>query len=75
MAAKVCLRPSGTEPKAKAYVEVCTDPCPAGTPQAAWDETCRAVDNRVQELTTAFVGLAYGTIGLTPSSGADKLSR
>jgi len=73
--AKVCLRPSGTEPKAKAYIEVCTDPCPAGTPEVKWAEICKVADVRVQALATEFVKLAYGTIGQTPPAGADKLSR
>jgi phosphoglucomutase/phosphomannomutase len=73
--AKVCLRPSGTEPKAKAYIEVNTEPCPAGTPEAKWAEICKAADGRVQALATEFAKLAYGTIGQTPPAGADKLSR
>jgi phosphoglucomutase/phosphomannomutase len=73
--AKVCLRPSGTEPKAKAYIEVCTDPCPAGTPAAKWAEICKGADQRVQALATEFVKLAYGTISQSPPVGANKLSR
>jgi phosphoglucomutase/phosphomannomutase len=74
-AAKVCLRPSGTEPKAKAYIEVCGDPWKAGTPQAAWDATCAAIDARVQHVATDFLTQALATIGQTPAPGADKLSR
>jgi phosphoglucomutase/phosphomannomutase len=75
VAAKVCLRPSGTEPKAKAYIEVCGDPWKAGTPQAAWDATCAAIDARVQQIATDFLTHALATIGQTPAPGADKLSR
>ena len=75
VAAKVCLRPSGTEPKAKAYVEVSGQPWKAGTPQAAWDATCAAIDARVQQVATDFLAQALATIGQTPAPGADKLSR
>jgi phosphoglucomutase/phosphomannomutase len=73
--AKVCLRPSGTEPKAKAYIEVCGEPWKAGTPQAAWDSTCARIDTQVQELATDFLTQALATIGQTPAPGAAKLSR
>ena len=52
--AKVCLRPSGTEPKAKAYLEVSGQPLKAGTPQAAWDAACAKIDAQVQALATDF---------------------
>src|SRR5262245_40295854 len=75
LSAKVCLRPSGTEPKAKAYIEVCGDPCKPGTPPAAWNATCAAIDARVQQIATDFLTQALATIGQVPSPGADKLSR
>ena len=37
--AKVCLRPSGTEPKAKAYIEVSCPPMAPGTAPEAWQAT------------------------------------
>jgi phosphoglucomutase/phosphomannomutase len=73
--AKVCLRPSGTEPKAKAYIEVCSEPYQHGSPKAAWDEACQAVDVYVQRLATDFLTQALATVGLTPSPGMDRLSR
>ena len=75
LAAKVSLRPSGTEPKAKAYLEVSSPPRPVGTPDAAWQQTCTAVDQQVQRLASDFLTRALATVGQTATPGADRLSR
>src|SRR5581483_9758500 len=72
--ARVVLRPSGTEPKAKAYIEVCSAPRATGQNDAAWQETCRRVDAKTQELADEFYALALGLVGLRPS-GRVPLSR
>jgi phosphoglucomutase/phosphomannomutase len=63
---KVCLRPSGTEPKAKAYIEGSCPPPPPGTPDATWEDSRRRVDAAVRRLADDFVTLALGTVGQTP---------
>ncbi|HMF11519.1 MAG TPA: phospho-sugar mutase [Gemmataceae bacterium] len=63
--ARIILRPSGTEPKAKAYIEACTPPCPPGTSAEAWQRSRQEVDGLAQRLADDFLGKALGLIGLT----------
>lgn len=55
--ARISLRPSGTEPKAKAYVEVSSAPCPHGVSDADWVKRCAEVDATAQRLADAFLQL------------------
>ncbi len=62
--AKVALRPSGTEPKAKIYLEVCTSPCKPGTTAAEWQRLCREADALTEKIGTEFKRDALALIGL-----------
>ena len=55
--ASVALRPSGTEPKAKAYVETCSPPKTARMSDDDWKKQCAEVDARCKAIADAFVGL------------------
>ena len=62
--ARIALRPSGTEPKAKAYVEVCAPPCKPGAGEAEWLRTRQEVDDLAKRLADDFLDKALSLVGL-----------
>ena len=54
---RIALRPSGTEPKAKAYIEACSPPCPAHASAEQWRAIRREVDERFERLAKGILEL------------------
>jgi phosphoglucomutase/phosphomannomutase len=65
--ARLVLRPSGTEPKAKAYIEVCTPPFPSGTSAESFRASSREVDELTRRLADDFLTKALQLAGLDPA--------
>lgn len=53
--ARIALRPSGTEPKAKAYIEIFSEPRGAGVSDEAWKAACAKIDQQAKDLGDAFL--------------------
>jgi phosphoglucomutase/phosphomannomutase len=70
----VVLRPSGTEPKAKAYIELASAPRATGASDASWKAKCAEIDGTTRLVAEDFLARALALVGQKPA-GPIRLSR
>src|SRR5262249_18427291 len=70
--ARGALRPSGTEPKAEDYLEVCSPPCRSGTSEEQWKNTRGEVEALAARVKHDFATQALARIGLEPAAAGIK---
>lgn len=73
--ARIAFRPSGTEPKAKAYLEVSSPPCLPGASTAQWRQQCDRIDQQTQSLAEEFVRTCLRLVGREFPKEGIRLSR
>jgi len=61
---KVSIRPSGTEPKNKIYIEKGMEPIGADVSDDQFDKTCRQVDAEVEDFSNAFMKMMLAIVGV-----------
>jgi phosphoglucomutase len=61
---KATIRPSGTEPKNKIYLELGSEPLGADADDAAFDALRAKIDREVREFSNAFLGMMLSIVGV-----------
>jgi len=71
---RVIIRPSGTEPKTKIYVEVIGEPVGVDATDQALAESAAAVDRRAHQLEVGITDVALSAVGISLPSYAFRMS-
>ena len=71
---KAIIRPSGTEPKNKVYLEKRSEPVGAGASDEEFEAVRRRVDDEVREFSNAFMKMMLGLIGVSLPGYAMEIS-